>query len=143
MIGFMDPIRFRQIGKMDVVLIEPFPIGAARADLLLDFFVVDDATLDRIDQEHATGLEAAFLLDVLRFQRQYAHFRGHDDHVIVCNDVTAGPQPVAVQRAAYQAAIGEDHGGGTIPRFHQRGVIFVKRLFGFRHVDCRGPCLGD
>ena len=36
------------------------------------------------------------------------------------------PQAVAVERRADLAAVGESDGRGTIPRLHQRGVVFVE-----------------
>ena len=55
----------------------------------------------------------------------------------------AGAQSVAVQLGANHAAVGEGYRGGTIPRLHQRGVIFVKRLDVVGHRRVVQPSLGN
>jgi hypothetical protein len=48
---------------------------------------------------------------------------------------------VAVERGADAAAVGESDRGRTVPRFHQRGVIFVEGLPLLAHQRVAGPGL--
>ena len=48
---------------------------------------------------------------------------------------------VPVQRRAHARAVRERHGGGSVPRFHQRGVVFVERADVVPHVVLRAPRL--
>ena len=52
--------------------------GCRDAELLLDFFVGDDAAFHRIHQEHLAGLQAALSLHLLWRNVEHAGFRRHD-----------------------------------------------------------------
>ena len=54
-------------------------VGLAAGELLLDFGVGDDALLDRINEEHAAGLQAALLANVFSGDFEDAGFGGKDD----------------------------------------------------------------
>ena len=135
--------RVGQLFERDLVLGKPLRIRIARIEALLDLLIGDDPARHRIDQKHLAGLQAALLFHVLRLHRQHARFRRHHDQVIVGNQVARRPQPIAVKRRADHPAIREGNGGRTIPRLHQRGVIFVERPLPRVHVRIAGPCLGD
>ena len=64
-IGCDDARRLGQLIDGDLLLLEPLAVGLARGELLLDLGVGDDALLHGVDQEHAAGLQAAFLANVL------------------------------------------------------------------------------
>ena len=64
----------RQITEMDEMRIEPLPVGARIADLILDLFVLNNPPLLRIDEKHAAGLNAAFLHDIGRRKIEHARF---------------------------------------------------------------------
>ena len=51
--------------ELDDALVEPFLVPVLGSELGLDLVVADDATLGGVDQEHATGLEAALLHDLV------------------------------------------------------------------------------
>ena len=98
----------------------------ARGDLGLQFFVRDDAALLEIDQQHLARLQAPLLDDVLFRNRQHARLRRHDDGVVLGDEIARRAQPVAVERRADLAAVGEGHRRRTVPRLHQAGVILVE-----------------
>jgi hypothetical protein len=81
--------------------------------------------------------------DLLFRNRQHAHFRRHDDHVVVGDEVAGRAQAVAVERRADLAAVGEGHGGRAVPRLHQRGVVFVEGAALLIHQLVAGPGFGD
>ena len=56
--------------ERDLIFLQPFRIGLARGQPLLDFLVGDDATFDRIHQKHLARLQPAFRFDLLRLDRQ-------------------------------------------------------------------------
>ena len=68
------PRRLGQLIERDLLLLEPGGVGLPARQLLLDLGVADDALLDRIDQEHAAGLQAAFLANVFRRNVQHTGF---------------------------------------------------------------------
>ena len=118
------------------------------SQLLLDFTVVNDPALFQIDQQHSSRLQTPFFDDLFFRDRQDAHFRRHD-HLIVAGDQIAGrPQTVAIQGCANSTTIGEGNCSRTIPRFHQRRMVFVKGVAlgihqrvirpGFRHHQHHG-----
>ena len=59
---------------MDQMRIEPLTIGACIADLIFDFFVLNNSPLLRIDEKHAARLNAAFLHDIGRRKIEHARF---------------------------------------------------------------------
>ena len=63
--------------------------------------------------------------------------------VVVGDDVARRAQPVAVQRGADLASVGEGDRGRAVPRLHQRGVVFVERLALRIHQRIAGPRLRD
>ena len=62
-----------------VLLLEPFGVRLARGERLLDLAVGDDALLDRVNEEHAAGLETAFFQDVLGRSLDDAGLGGEDN----------------------------------------------------------------
>ena len=63
--------------------------------------------------------------------------------VVVGDDVARRPQPVAVERGADLAAVGEGDRRRAVPRLHQRRVVFVEGLALRIHQRVAGPGLGD
>ena len=127
----------------DLLLLEPFAVGLARGERLLDLGVGDDALLNGVDEEHAAGLQAAFLEDVFGRNFDDAGFGGENDQIVLGDDVAAGAQAVAVERGADDAAVSECDGGGTVPRLHQRGVVLVEGALVLVHVRIAGPGFGN
>ncbi len=142
-IGRDDARRLGQGIERDLLLLEPLGVGLAGGEALLDFGVGDDALLHGVDQEHATGLQAALLADVLGGHVEDAGFRGEDDEIVLGDDVAAGAQTVAVERGADDAAVGEGNGCRPVPWFHQRCVVLVERALVLVHVGIAGPGFGD
>ena len=125
------------------MLVEPLTVGLFAGDLLLDLGVVDDAALRRVDVEHAAGLQAALLGDVLRGDVEHADLGGHDDLVVFGDVVAGGAKTIAVERRADAHAVGEGHAGGAVPRLHQAGVVLVERLLLVAHRLVIRPGLRD
>ena len=96
-----------------------------------------------IDQQHFARLQPPLYDDVFFRHAQHADFRRHDNTVVAGDDVTRGPQAVAIERGADLPPVGEGDGGGAVPWLHQRGVIFVKRATLLVHERVARPCLGD
>ena len=114
-----------------------------RRDLRLDLLVGDDAALGKVDQKHAARLQPPLLDDLLLRHRQHAGFRGHDDAVVIGDDVARRAQAVAVQRGADLAAIGEGNRRRTVPRLHQGRMVFVESLAVGPHQLVAGPGFRD
>ncbi len=126
MVRLRDVQRFRQLVERDAVLRDPAAVGLATDDVGLDLFVVDDAALHRIDEEHAARLEPALQADVLGVRGQHAGFRREHHDAVRRHLIAAGTQPVPVQCRADHPAVGEADGGGAVPRFHHGGVILIE-----------------
>ena len=74
---------------------------------------------------------------------EHAGLRRHDHPVVLGDEVARRPQPVAVERGADLAPVGEGHGGRAVPRLHQAGVILVEGAALAIHQRVAGPGLGD
>ena len=131
------------VSMRDLLLLEPFGVGLARGQLLLDLGVGDDALLHGVDEEHAAGLQAAFLANVFGGNFDHAGLGGEHHQIVLGDDVAAGTQAVAVERCADDFAVSEGDGGGAVPRLHQRGVVLVEGALVLVHVRIAGPGLGN
>ena len=87
--------------------------------------------------------EPALHANLFGLDRQHAGFGRHHHEAIGRDQIAAGSQAVAIKLRADDAAVGEDHGGGSVPRFHQRRVILVEGLNVVRHRGVVLPCLGN
>ena len=99
--------------------------------------------LVQVDKQHLARLQAPFGDDLLLRHGQHAHLGSEDDQIVVGDEIAGGTKPIAVERRADLAAVGERDGGRTVPRLHQRGVIFVERAALFVHQRIAGPGFRD
>ena len=112
-------------------------------ELGLDLLVGDDAALLQVDQQHLAGLQPPLLNDLFLGQRQDARLGGHDDLVVVGDEVAGRTQAVTVERRADVDAVREAHGGGAVPRLHQGRVILVEGAAILVHERVARPGLGN
>ena len=108
-----------------------------------DLVVGDDTALFKIDQQHLARLQTPFRDDLFLRNGQNAHFGGHHHKSVLGDEIARGAQSVAIQRRADLAAIGEGHSRRTVPRLHQRRMIFVKGLAMLVHERIARPGLGN
>ena len=126
-IRFREVRCVRQVGDVDQVLGEPFPVRAGRRQLPLDLVVRDDAAQARVDEKDLAGVQAPLQHDVLGRDVEHPDLRGHDDQVIGREAVSRGPQAVAIEHGADDRPVGEGNRRGAIPRLHEGRVILVER----------------
>jgi len=141
-------VRFRlrcagDVVEVDEVGVEPFAIGVFRRDGMFQLLVADDASLFRVDEEHSSGLEAVFVEHAFGGNVEDADLRSHDDEVVFGDDVARGAQAVSVEDGSHANAVGKGDRGGTVPRLHQAGVVFVEGAFFGAHALVVFPRLGD
>ncbi|OIQ83878.1 hypothetical protein GALL_343050 [mine drainage metagenome] len=106
--------------------LDPLVVGPGLRQLLLHFGIIDDAAGFQVDQEHLARLQTPLLDDLFFGEGQHAHFGSHHDVVVVGDQVARRTQAVTIQRGTDHTAISEGHGGGAVPRLHQRGMVFVE-----------------
>ncbi len=133
----------KQTAQLDAVLFKPAPVGLLPRNSPLDLAIDHDSAFLGIDQEHAAGLKTAFLLDLIGWKIDNPHLARQHGQPFGRDDVPAGTQPIAIQRAAHEASVGENHRGRAVPGLHDRGVVFVKRPLVGRHVVLRPERLGN
>ena len=125
------------------MIVQPLAIRLPAGQSLLDLFIGDDAAFHGIDQKHLPRLKPAFGFDSFGRDLEHARFRSHHYQAIVRNDVSAGPQSISVEGCAHNPAVGKCNRRRTIPRLHQRCVIFVESALFRLHVGIARPCFGD
>ncbi len=133
----------RQLMHADLRAVEPLLIGMRGRELRLDLLVGDDAAIHQVDEQHLAGLKPPLLDDLLLGKRQDARLRRHDHQAVVGDEIARRPKPIAVERGADLAAVGEGHGGRAVPRLHETGVILVEGAPLGIHQRIAGPSLGD
>ncbi len=131
----------RQLVQRYLGLLQPLLVGPGAGQLGLDLGVVDDAALLQVDEEHLARLQAPLLDDLLLGDVEHSHLGGHDDHVVVGDQVACRAQAVAVQGRADLPAVGEGHRGGSVPGLHQGGVVLVEGAPLLVHQIVAGPGL--
>ncbi len=148
------PIEQRQVGdrgcagggrhvfQHDLRLVQPFLVRMALGERRLELLVGNEPALLQVDQQHLAGLQPPLGHDVLFRDRQHAHLGGHDDAVVAGDQIARGAQPVAVERRADLPAVGEGERRGSVPRLHQRRVVFVEGAPLLIHHRVAGPRLG-
>ena len=129
--------------ELDVDARQPVLVGLLARQGFLQFKIVDDAALVEVDQEHLARLQTPLLDDLRVGNRQHAGFRGHHHEVVVGHEIARRAQAVAVERGADLAAVGEGHGGRTVPRLDHRGVVFVEGAALVVHQRVRFPGFGN
>ena len=115
-----------QFFQLKLRILQPFSVRMFAGQLLLDFGIINDAPGVQVNQQHAPWLQAPFVANAFLGDWQHTHFGCQYHLVIIGDDVTRGAQPIAVQRRANLAAIGEGNRRRAIPGFHQRGMVFVE-----------------
>ena len=126
--GVVDVLALGQLAHLDGVAFDPLAVRMLGSEVLLDFFVGDDAAFIGVDEEHLARLQAALGHDVLLgVLRKHAGFGGEHDVTVVGELPAAGAEAVAVEQRADLSAVGEDDVRGAVPRFDQCVVVFVER----------------
>ena len=98
--------------------------------------------LGEVEPEHGAGLQAALAGDVLGRDVENAGLGGEHEEPLLGEGPAGGAEAVAVQRGAHARAVGERDGGGTVPGFHERGMVFVEAAYVVAHVVFGTPGLG-
>ena len=135
--------RLRQVGEANGLALDPLRVRPARRDPALDLVVRDDPVLGEVDEEQLAGLEPALADDVRRRLVEHAGLGGEHDPAVGGLEPAAGPEPVAVERRADHAAVGERDRGRPVPRLHQALVVRVEPLQLVREVVASLVRLGD
>ncbi len=131
-------LRRRQLLEHDQGVLQPLLVGMAAREVRLDLLVGNEAAFDEIDQQHLAGLQAPLGDDVLFRDRQHAHLGRHHDAVVAGDEVARRAQPVAVERRADLAPVGEGDRRRAVPRLHQRRHCIRRRRGAPRpSADCR------
>ncbi|GFZ47935.1 hypothetical protein JCM24511_05682 [Saitozyma sp. JCM 24511] len=141
--GFVASHAADDLGKLDDLRFDPRGEGLPAGGGELELPVVDDATLLGVDEEHASGLEAALLDDLLGLNGDSADLRGTDHDVVGRDDESARTKTVTVEVGTAEATVGEGEEGGTVPRLHEAPCPSVKGLLLGLHEVVVLPSLGD
>ena len=91
--------QVRQFEQVELGRFEPRCVRMLGSEFALDLVVVDDAAFFEVDQQHLARLQPPLADDLLLRDRQYPGLRGHDQMVVVGDDVARRPQAVAVEVA--------------------------------------------
>ena len=118
----LEFVKFNTVGR------QPFAIRSLVAEFVFNFTIIIDLTLFSIDKEQLTRLQASLFLNFRRFELNSTHFRSHQHHIVVRDEVARRAQAVTVEHTAGETSVREQKSGRTVPRLHQDRVVFVERL---------------
>ena len=98
--------------------------------------------LFKVEEDYGAGVEVSSAGDIFRRDVQDAGLGGQNEKSVFPQGPAGGPEAVPVQGRAGRDAVGEGQGGGAVPGFHQRGVVFVEGSDVMPHMILRAPGLG-
>ncbi len=136
-------LRGRQLFELELRVPQPFAIRLGIGELRLDLRVLDDAALLQVDEQHLAGLEPPLADDLFLRDRKHAAFGRHDDAVVFGHREAGGAETISIERGTDLPPVGKGDRGRTVPRLHQRGVIFVKGAPRCFHLGVAGPGFRD
>ena len=95
--------------------------------------VIVDLAFLGVDEQNLAGLQTALLGNLRRVEVHDTYLGGYHHRVVLGDGIACRAQTVAVKHAAGEASVGEEQGGGTVPRLHQNGVVLVEclQVFGY------------
>ena len=128
-----DAFRLRQFVQRDHIFPNPLTVGLLRRIFHFQFFIVNNPSGFRVNQEHFARLQAAFEGDFFFWNRQHAGFRSHDDGFVIDDAVPRRAQAVPIQHRSNITAIGKGDQHRAVPRLHHAGMIIVKIPFLLLH----------
>ena len=117
-----------EVGEADSDLVNPLAVGLRVGKLHLDLLIADDAALIEIDEEHLARLKTPAAADVRLGDGKDAGLGGHDDGVILGDEVAGRTKAISVERCADLAAVGEGDCRRSVPRLHDGGMVLVEGL---------------
>ena len=129
--------------QIDLVGFHPLPIRLLPGNPGFQFSVINDPSLQRIDQKYLARLQPALIENSRVGNIQNSHFGSHDHQAVFGHQVTGGSETVTIQDSADTLAIGESDGGWAVPWLHQTSVVLIKALLVGIHANILVPRLGD
>ncbi len=115
-----------EVVEPDRVLGEPRAVGALGGHLHLGLVVGEHPAAPGLHDQQAAGQQPPDPLHPLGRDVERARLRGQREPAVVGDHPAAGPQPVAVQRGAEDAAVGEGQRRGAVPRLHDHRAVVVE-----------------
>jgi len=103
---------------------------------------VQDLIAFQVDYQHLAWTETSAFENRLGIEIDQTGLGAGDHQSIACDEVTAGPQTVAIERSADEMTVSEGEGGGAVPWLDTIGVVVheLGDLFKFgrrhEHADC-------
>ncbi len=132
----------RLAGPLAAHALRPGPVRPARREDALDRPVLLEPAGNRVDGDRLAGAEPPAADTPSLRQRDRAHLGRADDEPVVDHGVAERPQPVAVERGADDAAVGEDDARRPVPGLDERRVVAVEVPHLLVELGVRLPGLG-
>ena len=73
---------------MQQPVLQPVPVGSCLSERAFDFFVTNDASLVRVDQEHPSRLQSPFLYNGALIEIEYTHLGSDHDQSVVSHPIS-------------------------------------------------------
>ena len=111
------------VGELDLIFTEPFPVGLLRGEVLFDFLIKDDFAFNGVDHDHLAGGEAAFLRDFVVGEITGPDLGAEGENAVGRDFVAGGAETVAVEAGGDGASVRKCQRGRAIPRFAEAAMI--------------------
>ena len=129
-----------QVSEFDQTCFEPLRVRFRRSQLALNFFVVHNALLFSVNEQHSARLQPALFHNFCLINIDNAYFTSHDHHIVIGYPVATRTKSVSIEHCTNQRSVSESNACRAVPRLHQRCVVTIKRTLVFIHRRVVFPC---
>ncbi|MNI22489.1 hypothetical protein D3C73_760460 [compost metagenome] len=130
---------FGQILQSHQMLIQPLSVRVFFCDGSFHFLVRNNPSFLRIYKQHTSWTQTIFIHHVLRRNIKYPYLGGKNDQVVFGYVITGRSQTVPVKNSSDLNPVCKAHSCRTIPRLHQRAVVFIECFFIRIHIIVANP----
>ncbi|MNO80948.1 hypothetical protein D3C76_721710 [compost metagenome] len=123
------------------MLIQPLFVRVFFCDRSFHFLIGNNPAFLRIYKQHTSGTQTIFIQNILSRNVKHPYLGGKNDQVVFCYVITGRSQTVPVKDRSDLNPVSKAHSCRTIPRLHQRAVVFIKCFFIWVHILVADPWL--
>ena len=105
--------------------LDPLTVGLLVGEPVLDFVIVEHATLFRVDHEHLPRSEASRNEDLCRVDVEHARLARQDEAIVGGHTIAGGTQTITVDDRAQHRSVRKRDCGRALPRLGEHRLVLI------------------
>ena len=105
--------------------LDPLTVGLLVGEPVLDFVVIEHATLFRVDHEHLSRSEATRNEDLCRVDVEHARLARQDEAIVGGHTIAGGTQTITVDDRAQHRSVRKRDCGRALPRLGEHRLVLI------------------